>query len=136
MKLCIGAVCLFTFLITVSSFGNNPQRHFCQLTEGQFHAIEFEQDIKGFCAQGPAVIDAMSLFQHVTGEYTSFAVKAVLANQDCFLAGGKIVFSQSSILTNSALCQFKDQSMVSALSLSHVPNGFNDQLLRALQKKF
>ncbi len=131
------SVTLFISILNGSlSFAQNPQRHFCILTEGQFFAIPLETDLPGICVHGSAVIDSLTLMLKVTGESETQALKALSTGLDCFQLGGKVVYSSDPAFSTTAICSFQDKSFVGALSLGKVPAGHNDQLLKALSQKF
>ena len=127
---------LISFFMASSAFGQNPQRHFCLLTDGQFFAISLEGDLPGVCVQGSALIDSLSLMLKVTGDSETQAIKALSTGLDCFQLGGKVLYSADPAFSSTAICGFQDKSFVGALSLGKVPTGHNDQLLKALSQKF
>lgn len=126
----------FISLIPTSSLATIHLIRFCRLTSGTFLVLPIDNDSYGFCFQGPAVIDSLSLMLTVTNQEKTQAVNALNSGKDCFTSGGSIVFSSDTSFSSTALCKFKDQSFIGALSLGNAPAGHNDQLLKALATRF
>lgn len=127
---------LFVLFFSLSAFAENPLMRACDLTDGEFHAVELENDQFGFCIYGSAMMDSFTILDQIFHSSKTLAAEAFEDGLSCEEANGYEVVGTDLEGLNFEICRFSDGSMIESETLQAGPQSVaNTGLVKALQTK-
>lgn len=138
---------LFALVILISSMSiwaqQNPQIRVCNISGGNFWAMDISSDNIGFCKYDESLMGSMSLIRFFFMNQQSEAMSALLSTgskkiKECYQVMGEELVATDSEGQSLSICYFDgDYSFVLKKSLTEGINSpFNDKLRAALNLQF